>query len=66
MRLDFLRWILLAVALLALLFVVFGRPSRGRLALGAVSGLAWYGLSRRKTLSLDRERFAGGMLGRRP
>jgi EamA domain-containing membrane protein RarD len=65
MMLERLRWTLLPVAAIALLVVVFKGASPGRLALAAICSLAWYGLSRRKTYSLDRDRFAGGKLGRR-
>lgn len=65
MKLDSLRWILLAIAALALLVMMFKGASPGRLALASVCALAWYGLSRRKAVSLDRDRFAGGRLGRR-
>ncbi|MBI4060798.1 MAG: hypothetical protein HY403_05150 [Elusimicrobia bacterium] len=66
MTLDRLRWALLPAAAAALLAVLFRGATPGRLALCAVCALAWYGLSRRKTRSLDRDRFAGGKLGRRP
>jgi hypothetical protein len=65
MKLDRLRWILLPVAAVALLVVVFKGATPGRLALAAICSLVWYGLSRRKTFSLDRDRFANGKLGRR-
>lgn len=63
---DILRWTLLPVAAAALLLMLATRPTPGRAALFSVCALIWYGLSRRKTRSLDRERFAGGKLGRRP
>jgi len=66
MKLERLRWILLPVALIAFAVMLFGGPTPGRAALSAVCALAWYGLSYRKTHSLDRDRFAGGRLGRRP
>ena len=65
MTLDRLRWLLLSVAAVALFVMLFKGISPGRLALCATSALAWYGLSRRKAHSLDRNRFAGGKLGRR-
>lgn len=66
MKPDLLRWLLLPVAAAALLVLLFSSPTPGRLALFAASAAAWYGLSRRKTHSLDRDRFKGGKLGRRP
>ncbi len=65
MTLERLRWALLPVAAVALLATLIKGATPERVALAAVSALAWYGLSRRKTRSLDRERFAGGRLGRR-
>jgi hypothetical protein len=65
MMLERLRWTLLPVAAIALLVVVFKGATPARLALAAICALAWYGLSRRKAYSLDRDRFADGKLGRR-
>lgn len=65
MKLERLRWILLPVAAAAALTMLFRGVTPGRLALASVCALAWYGLSRRKTRSLDRDVFAGGKLGRR-
>jgi hypothetical protein len=45
--------------------MLFKGVTPGRLALAAVCALGWYGLSRRKARSLDRDLFAGGRLGRR-
>lgn len=66
MRLESLRWILLPVAAVSALVILFRGASPGRLAVFAVSALAWYGLSRFKARSLDRDVFEGGALGRRP
>jgi hypothetical protein len=66
MKLERLRWILPPVAATALLVMLFRGATPGRLALASICALAWYGLSRRKAYSLDRDRFAGGKLGRRP
>jgi len=66
MKLDVLRWIFLPVAVVAALVMLFKGVTPGRLATAASCALAWYGLSRRKVRSLDRDRFAGGRLGRRP
>lgn len=65
MKLERLRWTLPPVAVIAALLTLFKGPTPGRLASCAVSALAWYALSRRKALSLDRDRLAGGRLGRR-
>jgi hypothetical protein len=65
MKLESLRWILLPVAAVAALALLFQGVTSGRLALAAACALAWYGLSRRKTRSLDRDVFKGGSLGRR-
>ena len=65
MRLDRLRWTLLPAAVVALLVVVVKGATPGRLAFALICALAWYALSRRKAYSLDRDRFAGGKLGRR-
>ena len=66
MKLDRLRWTLLPVAAAALLVILFKGATPGRLATALICALAWYGLSRRKTFSLDRDRIKGGRLGRRP
>lgn len=66
MKPDLFRWLLLPVAAAALLVMLFSSATPGRVALFAVCAAAWYGLSRRKTYSLDRDRFKGGKLGRRP
>ena len=65
MKLDRLRWLLPPVAVIAALVVLLKGVTPGRFALCAVCALAWYGLSRRKARSLDRDRFIGGKLGRR-
>ena len=65
-KLDRLRWILLPVAVVAALVMIVKGFTPGRAALGAGCALAWYGLSRRKTFSLDRDRFLGGKLGPGP
>ncbi len=64
MTYDHLRRLLLLVAVLTLLSVLIKGQSPGRLTLFGVSGLGWYGLSRWKAYSLDRDRFEGGKLGR--
>ena len=61
---DHLRRLLLPVAILTLLVVLIRGASPGRLAFFGVTGLGWYGLSRYKAYSLDRDRFLGGKLGR--
>lgn len=66
MKLDRLRWTLPPVAAISLLVMLFKGATPGRLALASISALAWYGLSRRKARSLDRDRLAGGNPGRRP
>ncbi len=65
MTLDRLRWYLLPAAAVTALVMMIKGATPGRLALAAICALAWYGLSRRKSYSLDRDRFAGGKLGRR-
>ncbi len=65
MKLEHLRWLLLPVAAAALLAALWKGLTPGRAALFLVCGGAWYALSRRKSTSLDRDRFAGGKLGRR-
>lgn len=65
MTLDRLRWLLLPAAVVALLAVLFKGPTSGRLGLGVVCALAFYGLSQRKAHSLDQDRFKDGKLGRR-
>jgi len=65
MKLDRLRWTLLPVAAVALLVVLLKGATPGRLALASICALVWYALSRRKTYSLDRDRFLGGKLGKR-
>ena len=65
MKLDRLRWLLPPVAVLAALVIRFKGATPGRFALLSICALAWYGLSRRKARSLDRDRFIGGKLGRR-
>ena len=62
---NHLRRLLLPVAALSLLALLLKGATPGRLILFGVSGLAWYGLSRYKAYSLDRDRFEGGKLGRR-
>lgn len=65
MKLDYLRWTLLSLAAAALPYLLFRGVTPGRAAFFAVSALAWFGLSRLKTFSLDRDRFLDGKLGRR-
>ena len=65
MRLDRLRWLLLPAAAAALLAILLKGATPGRSTLFLVCGLTWYGLSRQKARSLDRDRFADGKLGRR-
>lgn len=64
MNLDRLRWTLPPVAAIALLVMLFKGATPGRLGLCSICALAWYGLSRRKARSLDRDRLDGGKLGR--
>ena len=66
MRLDRLRWILLPSTAAMALVMLWKGTTPGRLGLSTVLALSWYGLSRRKTHSLDQDRFQGGRLGRRP
>ncbi len=66
MKLDRLRWTLIPVAAIACLAMLVKGVTPGRLGLAVICALAWYGLSRRKALSLDRDRLSGGKLGRRP
>ena len=61
---DHLRRFLLLVAALSLLALLIKGAAPGRLILFGVAGLGWYGLSRYKAYSLDRDRFEGGKLGR--
>jgi len=65
MNLDRLRWILPPAAAIVALVMLFRGATPGRLAACSICALAWYGLSRRKVRSLDRDRLAGGKLGRR-
>ena len=65
MKLDSLRRLLLPVAMTAFLAALLKGATPGRIALFVICALGWYGLSRRKTYSLDRDRL-GGKLGRRP
>ncbi|MDP3543577.1 MAG: hypothetical protein Q8T11_13995 [Elusimicrobiota bacterium] len=65
MKLERLRWLLLPVAAVGALVMLFKGVTPGRLAATASCALAWYGLSRRKVRSLDRDLFNGGRLGRR-
>ena len=65
MKLDHLRRILLPTAIVAFLVLLIRGTTPGRLLLFALCALAWYGLSRQKAYSLDRDRFLGGKLGRR-
>jgi hypothetical protein len=64
MKLDYFRRFFLPVAIGSFLTSLLRGATPGRLGLFGVSALAWYGLSRRKVLSLDRDRFAGGRFGR--
>lgn len=66
MKLDLLRWSLLPVAVAALLLMLFKSATPGRVALFSAAAASWFALSRRKTYSLDRDRFKNGKLGRRP
>lgn len=66
MKLEPLRWTLPPAAAVGAGLILFKGVTPGRLALCVVSGLAWYALSHRKARSLDRDRLAGGRLGRRP
>ncbi|MBI5245890.1 MAG: hypothetical protein HY923_01815 [Elusimicrobia bacterium] len=61
---DHLRRLLLFVAILSLPALLIKGATPGRLILFGVAGLGWYGLSRYKAHSLDRDRFMGGKLGR--
>lgn len=54
MKPETLRWFLLPVAATALLALVVRGVEPKSAAVFAVSGLAWYALSRRKMYSLDR------------
>lgn len=63
MKLDRLRWLLPPVAAIASLVILFRGATPGRLSLAAICALAWYGLSRRKARSLDRDRLNGGKFG---
>lgn len=65
MKLECLRWLLLPAAAVAALVMLFKGVTPGRLALAGACALAWYGLSRRKARSLDRDVFENGALGRR-
>lgn len=65
MKLERLRWILLPLAAVAALVTLFKGITPARLAATSACALAWYGLSRRKVRSLDRDLFNGGRLGRR-
>lgn len=61
MKLAALRWAFFAAALLAAACALFLEATPGRLGAATACGLAWFLLSRRKVLSLDRE-----SLGLRP
>jgi hypothetical protein len=65
MRIERIRWFLLPVAAAALFAMLWKGATPGRTALFLVCGPAWFALSRLKAYSLDRDRFAGGKLGRR-
>lgn len=65
MRFETVRWLLLPVAAAALLALLWKGATPGRTALFLACGLGWFALSRLKAYSLDRDRFAGGKLGRR-
>jgi hypothetical protein len=54
MKLELLRWILLPVALVALVDLLVRGPAPGSAALFLVSGLGWFAMSRWKVHSLDR------------
>jgi hypothetical protein len=60
-----LRWTLLVAAATALLLMLLRGATPGRAALFSVCAAVWYGLSRRKTRSLDRDQLIGGKIGRR-
>lgn len=64
MKMDYLRWTLLTLAALALLYLLFRGITPGRAAFCSICALSWFGLSRVKAYSLDRDRFLGGKLGR--
>jgi len=61
---DHLRRFLLLAAILSFLALLIKGATPGRLVFFGVAGLGWYGLSRWKAYSLDRDRFEGGKLGR--
>ena len=65
MKLEHLRWIFLPAAAVAALVMLFRGVTPPRLALTSGCALAWYGISRRKVRSLDRDVFRNGSLGRR-
>jgi len=55
MKLSAARWLLLPAAAVAGALCVFGRPTPARASVAVVCGLGWYGLSRGKVRSLDRD-----------
>lgn len=55
MKVESLRWVLLPVAVLALLALILRGLEPRSAAVFAVCGLAWFALSRRKMHSLDRD-----------
>lgn len=65
MKLERLRWLLLPVAAVGALVMLFKGVTPARLAATSACALSWYGLSRRKVRSLDRDLFNDGRLGRR-
>ncbi len=54
MKLELVRWILLPVALVALVDLLVRGLAAGSAALFLISGLGWYAMSRWKVHSLDR------------
>jgi hypothetical protein len=52
---ETLRWVFLLLAILTALRCLWSGAAPGRLLFGAVCAVAWYALSRRKVLSLDRQ-----------
>lgn len=56
MKIDALRWLLLLLAVIASAAVLVRGISLGRAGTFVVCGAGWYVLSRRKVLSLDRDK----------
>lgn len=55
MKAASLRWVFLPAAAASGASCLLGTATPGRLAFAAVCAALWFGLSRRKVLSLDRE-----------